>query len=227
VSTATEGTRATHEHGRALTLFVASASAAAAAIVVHDLWKSGTVLSAAFSPVFVTMFDELLHRPIDRFEAAIRRRLGGEHEALAPPREAPDRWRRALITGVVAFLIGGLGLTVVELVLKRSLASGADRTTLLGGSVRHGPSSPRPATTPLPAVTQTTTTPGTAARHGTSSRRRIIVRTTTVILAVPTTLPTTNTAPTNTAITLTSTTQTTTAPNGSTTVSTVTAPPPR
>jgi hypothetical protein len=234
VSTATEGTRAKHERGRALTLLVASLSAAGAAIVVHDLWKPGTILSAALSPILVTTFDELLHRPIDRLEALIHRRLWRGRPVLVPLRDTPDRWRRALVTGVVAFLIGGVGLTIVELLLSHSLASGGEETTLLGGSVRHRPASSPPAPpAPAPTTPATTTVPAkvtTTAKPRASTRQRSSTHThtTTVILALPPLPPrstrTTSTTPTTTTLTL--TTQTTTAPNGSTTVSTVTTPPP-
>ncbi|HWF36196.1 MAG TPA: hypothetical protein VG295_12535 [Solirubrobacteraceae bacterium] len=233
MTTATEGKRSAHEHGRALTLFVASLSAAGAAIVVHDLWKPGTILSAAISPVLVTTFDEMLHRPIDRLEALIRRRLGGARDVRTPRQDGPDRWRRAVITGVVAFLIGAVGLTIVELVLNHSLANGGDQTTLLGGKVRHRRA---PSTFPLATTTRSTSTApkltpkltAKPSRHRPARRQSTTVLTTTIILPLlpPASSATGTSTTTSTTTTGTVTTQTTTAPNGSTTVSTVTTPSP-
>ena len=45
-------------------LIIASASSAAAAVVVHALWKPGTVIAAALTPILMSLFAEALSRTI-------------------------------------------------------------------------------------------------------------------------------------------------------------------
>src|SRR4051794_13483160 len=47
------------------TLVVAAAASAVAAIVVSPLWKDGTVIAAAMTPVIVTIVKEMLQRPME------------------------------------------------------------------------------------------------------------------------------------------------------------------
>jgi uncharacterized membrane protein YvlD (DUF360 family) len=47
------------------TLVVAAAASAAAAVVVSHLWKDGTVLAAAMTPVIVAIVKELLQKPME------------------------------------------------------------------------------------------------------------------------------------------------------------------
>src|SRR3954447_5106654 len=47
------------------TLVLAAASSAAAAIIVSHVWKNGTVVAAAMTPVIVAIVKELLARPMD------------------------------------------------------------------------------------------------------------------------------------------------------------------
>jgi uncharacterized membrane protein YvlD (DUF360 family) len=59
---------AKHGGGESLslqTLVVAAAASAAAAVVVSHLWKDGTVLAAAMTPVIVAIVKELLQKPME------------------------------------------------------------------------------------------------------------------------------------------------------------------
>src|SRR3954469_7961758 len=47
------------------TLVVAAGASAVAAIVVSHLWKGGTVIAAAMTPVIVAITKELLSRPME------------------------------------------------------------------------------------------------------------------------------------------------------------------
>jgi cytoskeletal protein RodZ len=163
-----------------LTLVVASLSSAAAAVVVRELWGPGTIASAAFMPLLVAVFAELLHHPTRRLSQVARERLHPRKTALASRLDRmlgrPVRWRRVLLTAAGAFLIGSAVLTGWELILHHSLSSRTERTTLWGGSVRparprtepriRAPSpavqSPQPARTTTHRAQQTSTR-GTAA----------------------------------------------------------------
>lgn len=71
------------------TLVLAAVSSAAAAIIVSHLWKGGTVVAAAMTPVFVAITKELLAKPMDseivrrpvqqvsRVASSSRRRVAG------------------------------------------------------------------------------------------------------------------------------------------------------
>ena len=163
------GSRMQHSGPSPLTLVIASVSSAAAAIVVRELWAPGTIASAAFTPLLVALFAEVLHRPSQRLIHVARQRLhpdrNAERSYVARLLRRPARWERVVRTTIAAFVIGSVALTGWELLLHHSLASGADQTTLWGGSVRRPPqpstSSPRrtdasPAA-PAPASRQTGT----------------------------------------------------------------------
>src|SRR3954451_19056232 len=47
------------------TLVIAAAASAAAALIVSHLWKGGTVIAAAMTPLIVPIFKELLARPME------------------------------------------------------------------------------------------------------------------------------------------------------------------
>jgi hypothetical protein len=82
------------------TLVLAAVSSAAAAIIVSHLWKGGTVVAAAMTPVIVTILKELLAKPMDsemvrrpvqqvsRVASSSRRRVAGgagvRTEGVAP-----------------------------------------------------------------------------------------------------------------------------------------------
>jgi hypothetical protein len=96
------------------TLLIAGASSAAAAFLVPLIWKSGTVVAAAVTPVVVAVVSALLERPVEAV-SAVTPRLSptakkaqapddDEFDPLAPPpledlealnREVPQRTRHA------------------------------------------------------------------------------------------------------------------------------------
>src|SRR3954468_12544271 len=96
------------------TLVLAAASSAAAAIIVSHVWKNGTVIAAAMTPVIVAILKELLARPMEselvrkpvqqvsRVASSSRRRVASgagvrtqgaappsDHAPLEPPQTEP------------------------------------------------------------------------------------------------------------------------------------------
>jgi hypothetical protein len=118
-----------------LTLIIGSVSSAAAAVIVHEIWRAGSILGAAVTPVLMTLFAEALRRPAERVTVRMPvRRAPLSHPSMpdATIREyrSRPRWRLAAITGLAAFVLGAAGLTVAEVVLQRSVADGHAGTTL-------------------------------------------------------------------------------------------------
>jgi hypothetical protein len=91
------------------TLVIAAAASAVAAIVVSHVWKGGTVIAAAMTPVIVSIVKELLARPMEseivrkpvqqvgriasgKLTVPVRTRTGarGSGETLLPPTEQQD-----------------------------------------------------------------------------------------------------------------------------------------
>jgi hypothetical protein len=179
------------------TLIVASLASMTAAVVIHEFWAYGAILGAAITPVIVALTSEALKKPIDR-AARLRQE---RRERPAGPRDdrfgiweadRPLPWYRrlegrhlrlALVTGLVAFVLGAVALTAAELVAGGSLGSGGKRTTLVGGGDRERDAdredeqpTPDPATTtPAPGTTQpapeTTPAPAEPAPAPRSPRR--------------------------------------------------------
>jgi hypothetical protein len=203
------------------TLLITAVASAAAAYTCSKIWAPGTLASAAFTPVLVAIIKEALARPTQAVTRAVPVRgvvrsspPPAEHgDAPAPPEPPPldrvpqagevsyhstrssaRRWRMAIITGLLGFVIAVLVLTVPELVAGRS-ASGGGGTTIFGGQQRK-------------QETQTTTAPA----------RTVTVPTPTVTVPAPgntTSAPapaTTATTPGTTTTTPTSTTPTVTQP---------------
>jgi hypothetical protein len=137
------------------TLTIASAASAAAAAVTSQLWIAGTWIAAALTPVLVALISEALHRPTERVVRArtTRRAAAGSGAAVTSPKlvepdlgpirvyrqpgSRPSRRRIALgvvaATGALAFVIGIVALTTLDLVSGGSVGKGSGRTTLLGG----------------------------------------------------------------------------------------------
>ena len=144
------------------TLVVAAISAVAAATVVSRLWQAGTVWATAMTPVIVTVVKEALDRPAKRVSSiaaraapplarATRAVAEPPPEAYAPPppvgpdpgltemrvyrreRATGRRWKLAIATGLLAFVIGVAVMTLPELVAGRSVVSGTHHTTIFGG----------------------------------------------------------------------------------------------
>jgi hypothetical protein len=62
------------------TLVLASASAAAAALIVPMIWERGTVVASAITPIIVSLVSEALRRPVEKVKTVSvwRRTTGGE-----------------------------------------------------------------------------------------------------------------------------------------------------
>lgn len=163
------------------TLVVAAVASAVAAVVVSHVWKGGTVLAAAMTPVVVSIVKEALQRPMQsevvrrsatsarqivagtaaaRTETARRRspavgtvptppQNGTNGEVtqgdvlLSHPRRTygPGARRRtlrgrplklAIVTGLLAFVVALVVITVPELVFGGAVSS-SHRTTFFGG----------------------------------------------------------------------------------------------
>jgi hypothetical protein len=131
------------------TLTIASAASAAAAAVTSQLWIAGTWIATALTPVLVALISEALHRPTERVVRARTTRRPAPvtypaHEGEAGPvrvyRQPGARPSRRHIavgavaaTAAIAFVIGILALTTLDLVSGGSVGKGSGRTTLLGG----------------------------------------------------------------------------------------------
>jgi hypothetical protein len=146
------------------TLIVAAISAVVAATVVSRLWQPGTVMATAMTPVLVTLIKEALERPARRVSSIAGRAaavpVAPEPEARPEPIGSPPavvvthdegltpmrvyrperrvrrRWKLALATGLLAFLIAVAAMTLPELVAGRSVVSAKHDTTIFGGQ-RH------------------------------------------------------------------------------------------
>jgi uncharacterized membrane protein YvlD (DUF360 family) len=191
------------------TLVIASIASAAAALITSQFWIRGTPIAAALTPIIVTLVSELLHRPTEK----IAQRMTSETDALpeaagaepppaseeTAPRPAPDpdfkvyrtgarrkriAWATVLTTGLLAFVIAAVVLTVPELIAGGSIG-GRDRATTLvpskkksdGGDAKSQPdqetvtdeqtvtetvpSEPETVTETTPSVPQQRTTPTT------------------------------------------------------------------
>jgi hypothetical protein len=168
------------------TLVIAALASAAAAIVTSAFWKGGTVISAAITPVIVSIVKEIGERPRDvvrrasAFTTTAATPSGGRQSSqpdrgarrdgpVAPIRTYGRPARRrlhlrvAIVTGVIAFLIAAVVLTVPELVFGGSVAS-KSHTTFFGGksSASSKPSSStkdeaKPAAGKAPAQTPPST----------------------------------------------------------------------
>jgi hypothetical protein len=137
------------------TLVIAAISAVVAATVVSRLWQPGTVMATAMTPVLVTLVREALERPARRVSAITVRPPQARGEAAPPPavvvtdddgmtpmriyrpqRRVRRRWKLAIASGLLAFLIAVAAMTLPELVAGRSVVSGSHETTIFGGK-RH------------------------------------------------------------------------------------------
>ena len=164
-----------------LTLVIAAVSSVVAAILVGKIWASGTLWATAMTPVIVALVKEALERPAQRVRevSVVGRRQSGEElvveevepptAAGAPPEPAGYRtygirrkhWKVAIVTGLLAFVLGALVLTVPELVAGRSITNGDRATTLFHGKARVARHKEKQQTeTTTTTETVTTTTPG-------------------------------------------------------------------
>jgi hypothetical protein len=145
------------------TLTIASVASATAAAVTSQLWIAGTWIAAALTPVLVALISEAMHRPTERIarawtsdgEARFSRRQSATRTEPAAvtgtpgpvrvyragqsgSRTTPVTRRRIAIgavaaTAAIAFVIGLVALTTVDLVSGGSVGKGSGRFTLAGG----------------------------------------------------------------------------------------------
>jgi hypothetical protein len=169
------------------TLVAAAGSAVVAATVVSRIWQAGTVMATAMTPVVVTLVKEALERPARRVSSiatraaapplarAARAVAEPPPEAYAPPppvgpdpgltqmrvyrreRATGRRWKLAVATGLLAFVIGVAVMTLPELVAGRSVVSGTHHTTIFGGR-RAAPASKTSTPTEKKTTTDESTT---------------------------------------------------------------------
>jgi hypothetical protein len=204
------------------TLLITAIASATAAYVTSKVWQPGTLASAALTPVIVALVKEALARPTEAVTRAVPirgvvRSAPAPRQAGEPPAEpAPPptarvpqpgvvtphrvsrgarRWRLAIVTGLLGFVIAALALTVPELVAGQSAGGGGRSTTLFGGDDRDERRDER----------RERRREREPARTVTVQTRTVIVpsRTTTVPPAATTTAPATTTTPTPTTTTTT------------------------
>ena len=157
------------------TLAIASAASALATYLVPMIWRPGTIPAAAATPVIVALISEALSRPAEHVSQAgrlvrvPRSRFGGRD--LGPV--ARRRLRLAVVTGLLAFLVAAVVITVTELATGEAVSTD-QRTTLLGGSTQpsedeqdpaagSAPDAETPAAPTAPDATATPTEPVTPA----------------------------------------------------------------
>jgi hypothetical protein len=144
------------------TLTIASVASASAAAVTSQLWIAGTWIAAALTPVLVTLISEAMHRPTERIARAwTSDREGRSSGTSSTTRREPTSVtgtpgpvrvyrqsgsrtstmltkRRIAIgtvaaTAAIAFVIGTVALTTVDLVSGGSVGKGSGRSTLFSG----------------------------------------------------------------------------------------------
>jgi hypothetical protein len=143
------------------TLTIASVASASAAAVTSQLWIAGTWIAAALTPVLVALISEGMHRPTERIARAwTSEREMRATRAATPTRREPTSVsgsagpvrvyrqsgprttmltkRRIAIgtvaaTAAIAFVVGIVALTTVDLVSGGSVGKGSGRSTLFSG----------------------------------------------------------------------------------------------
>jgi hypothetical protein len=135
-------------------LVIASVSSAAAAVIVHALWKPGTVIAAALTPILVSLFAEALRRPAELVR--VRTGSGDGGRATVEVHRSRPRWGRAVVIGLAAFGLGAAGLTAAEVVLNRAFAERAGDTTLFDDERRSSPAGTPDSASPTADPTPTT-----------------------------------------------------------------------
>ncbi len=162
------------------TLAIASVASALAAYVVQAIWRPGTLIAAATTPVIVALLTEALNRPVSHVSRAGAQvtRAGQQvierrgRRTSADPGTQPSytvhgearrrrRVRLAAITGLLGFVLVGGAWTGAELVSGQSLFGGDERTTYFGGGTAEEEQPPE--TSPAPEVTPAPTEPNTEA----------------------------------------------------------------
>jgi hypothetical protein len=219
------------------TLIIASIASAAASFAASRIWGSGTLVSAAATPVVVALVSEFLRRPVQTVAKSAKKvptvqtlplhrrtvpapgdSTAAADEATATSKEdsettgqgeggAGHRWRLAVITGLLAFAIVVAVFTVPDLVAGHSITGNGQPTTFFGA----GPSSAHKSSS---VTTVTSTSP---------------TRTVTTTISPTTTTKTTSSTATSTTTSSTATTDTSTSSpvtTASQTATTTTSPAP-
>lgn len=159
------------------TLIITAIASAAAAYTCSKIWTPGTLASAAFTPVVIAILKEALARPTRAVSRAVPVR--GTLRS-APPPSQPDqspesspiervpqqgeiayhskggsrrRWRLAIVTGLLGFVVAAVVLTVPEIVAGGSASGGGRSTTLFGGQTEHRQQPTKTTTAPARTVT--------------------------------------------------------------------------
>lgn len=154
------------------TLLVTAVASATAAYVASKLWTPGTLAAAAFTPVLIALIKEALYKPAEVVTRAVPVRgvvrstsSAGQPEPPAEPptqaieervpqpgeargssrRARPHKWKVAIVTGLLGFVLAAVIITVPELVAGGSAAGGGRETTFFGGG--SGSSDPEDTTT--------------------------------------------------------------------------------
>jgi hypothetical protein len=154
-------------------LIVGSLSSAAAAVVVHEWWRPGTIGAAALTPVLMALFAEALRRPAERLTVRTGGRGKVSHETTEVFRP-PRRWGQAVVGGLVAFVLGAAGLTIAEAVLHRAINDRDAGSTLFDSGRRQAPPGSGPATptaTPIREPVTPTAEPTRRGGRATGERR--------------------------------------------------------
>jgi hypothetical protein len=163
------------------TLVISALAAVAAAVIVPMIWERGTLIATAMTPVIVALVSEALSKPAEKITSAtktVRRSATGaavrdpDFDPLPPgEREVtvssddpfglrgrpPVRhhWKLALATGLAAFAIAVVALTMSELVLGGPATREGGNTTFF-----QRESTPTPTATPTATETpEATDTP--------------------------------------------------------------------
>lgn len=180
------------------TLLIASIASAVASFLASRVWGSGTLISAAVTPVVVALVSESLRRPVHAVADTARKLPsvpgakdadgasqgpGGEPVPADPSRSAATgtqaearghpQWRWAVVTGLLAFAIVVAIFTVPDLLAGRSITGDGQPTTFFGGSSStkaHETSTTTTTTaTATTATTPTTTITRTASTTSTAT----------------------------------------------------------
>jgi hypothetical protein len=166
------------------TLLAAAVASVVAALVVSRIWQAGTIMATAMTPVIVALVKEAVERPARRVSSVAARSaprvartarvlVPPPPEAMAPPppvgpdpeltelrvygRQVGRRWKAALLTGLLAFLVCVAALTLPELLAGHSVVSTKHDTTLFGGHRSTHPSRSEPSTSSSDSTPKTTT----------------------------------------------------------------------
>jgi hypothetical protein len=185
------------------TLIVAAISAVVAATVVSRIWQPGTVMATAMTPVLVTLVKEALERPARRVSSLAGRATAvpvelerrpepiGSPPAVVvtddagltpmrvyrPARRVRRRWKLAIATGLLAFLIAVAAMTLPELVAGRSVVSASHDTTIFGGRRHTAASTSTPAKKKIKSTQDTVSTEQQTPQDTTSTQQQTTTQT--------------------------------------------------